>query len=135
MLESDSVSRGYLIVIDINNFKAVNDLYGYDCGDVLLQSFAEEIKCFVGNAGEASGKSGDEFRIMLRNPDKKWDERLAEFFNGSHQYLYDGISYTHYASAGCAVYPDRERGTRELYRKADLALYCAKTSQISEVFR
>lgn len=135
MLESDSVSRGYLIAIDINNFKAVNDLYGHDCGDVLLQSFAEEIKCFVGNAGEVSRNGGDEFQIMLRNPDKKWDERLAEFFNGPHQYLYDGISYTYYASAGSVVYPDQERGIRELYRKADLALYCAKASRESKYLR
>ncbi len=120
--------RALIVAIDINNFKTFNDLYGHDNGDELLKDFAQELHSLVGRSGIISRNGGDEFQILIKNPKGDWERKLREFFNRSHTFLYHGKDYLYNVSGGCAVYPDQDTDFAGLYRKADTALYHAKTS-------
>ena len=135
LISGGRMKRACLVAIDINNFKSFNDLYGHGNGDVLLQTFAQELREFVGGGGEVSRNGGDEFQILLQDPSPEWNARLQTFFDRAHTYNYEGKSYNFNVSGGSVLYPDQERNLQELYRKADLALYHAKTSKKTNFLR
>lgn len=116
-----------IVAMDINNFKSFNDLYGHSVGDVLLTSFASELHELTGHSGILSRNGGDEFQMLFKNPADDWPEKFRSFFNRKHYFEVDGKEYFYYASAGVALYPEDSRDFRELYRKADAALYHAKS--------
>ena len=126
MSEDKHLKRAYIIAIDLNNFKAFNDRYGHDAGDVLLKTLAEEMKNFVGRAGIVSRNGGDEFQMLFRNPDNSWMENLHDFFNRDHHFKADGKEYKYNISGGLAVYPDMGNDFLEIFKKADIAMYHAK---------
>ncbi len=129
-IHDDQKTRQMLLVaIDINSFKTFNDVYGHAVGDILLQSFAEELVQLVGSHGDVGRNGGDEFHTILQNPDSAMLQRLADFFNSSH-YITNGdgrISYK--VSGGYTTYPDQATSVVDLYREADVALYRAKTAK------
>ena len=116
-----------LIAIDLNNFKSFNDIYGHDNGDVLLRSFAAELRELVGKGGKVARNGGDEFQIFLKDPADGWEAAYRDFFERQHFFIYHGKRYEYLLSAGYVVYPDQGDNMRELYRKADTALYHAKS--------
>lgn len=129
---SRSVRGGILVAMDINSFKTFNDLYGHSSGDALLRSFATELRDLVGSAGEVGRNGGDEFQIFLHSTAGEWIERLTQFCSRTHTYSYDRASYSYNISAGCSLYPAHDEDYTGLYRKADTALYHAKTSRAAD---
>lgn len=121
------LERLVLIAIDLNNFKSFNDIYGHDNGDVLLRSFAAELRELVGKGGKVACNGGDEFQVFLKNPADDWEAAYRDFFERQHFFIYHGKRYEYLLSAGYVVYPDQGNNMRELYRKADTALYHAKS--------
>lgn len=117
-----------LFMIDVDNFKALNDTMGHQVGDEFLIEMAHRMKqCFreydvVGRVG------GDEFFAFMRNsPDmiavvKKAEELLCVIQDVCAGYESVGLS----ASIGVSVYPNQGTTLEELYAKADEALYRAK---------
>jgi diguanylate cyclase (GGDEF)-like protein len=111
-----------LCVVDIDDFKRVNDRYGHPAGDAVLIEIAGCLR----HGGEAFRLGGDEFALLLPARDQAAAVDIAEAVLGriaSVEYPHGG-SVT--ASAGVATYPgvDVERGS--LMRAADRALYHAK---------
>lgn len=129
------VKSACIVAMDINNFKSFNDLYGHAVGDILLTSFAEELSDLVGRAGVISRNGGDEFQMLFKNPADDWKEKFRDFFNRKHFFEAAGREYFYYASAGIAVYPKDSRDFTELYRRADAALYHAKSKVHHHVSR
>lgn len=114
-----------LILFDIDNFKAVNDTYGHDFGDLALIQLAELMKSKVEEQHVFARWGGEEFIILVTNTVEKEAFQVAEslrFFIETKQF--SGISKLT-ASFGVALY---EKGiTREeLMQRADIALYEAK---------
>ena len=114
-----------LILFDIDNFKAVNDTYGHDFGDLALIELAELMKSKVEQQHVFARWGGEEFIILVTNTVEKEAFQVAEslrFFIETKQF--SGISKLT-ASFGVALY---EKGiTREeLMQRADIALYEAK---------
>ncbi len=115
-----------LIMLDIDNFKAINDTLGHNAGDSLLEGVAGKLKYALRSDDLCGRLGGDEFVICLKNMNlgKPLETRvndLSDLICGDHTW---GIAIS--ASFGISGFPDDGLTFDELYRKADIALYKAK---------
>lgn len=122
-----------LIILDLDNFKQINDSYGHLSGDFILKSVGEELvknyakKIYIGRFG------GDEILLLLPNITEYEDvhtflEGLYEKNKIFRRYYNDDIRDIYLtATAGCATYPGDASNFDELFQKADKALYRGKT--------
>lgn len=126
----DALRVGALLIIDADNFKAINDLYGHDAGDEALTILARSIRSVL-RAGDLIGRmGGEEFGVFLPGVDQKSAEQVAERVRRAvqlAQFAPRGETYTLTVSIGGAVFADRTNFT-ELFRIADQRLYGAKHS-------
>jgi diguanylate cyclase (GGDEF)-like protein len=126
-----------LVFLDIDNFKLINDSYGHDVGDQVLQHFATRLKNSIRNKDRSTNKhdysiarfAGDEFVIMLYDVRSKKDlnnilSRIVNLFNGGYHSC-DSINEIT-MSAGVAIYRQDAHDLSELTRCADKAMYTAK---------
>lgn len=128
-----------LIMIDIDNFKAINDRFGHQNGDRVLESVAKIIKSNIREVDFVARYGGEEFIVTLpgMETDKAWDiaERIrkaverARFGNAGEA---GAISVT--ISCGLASYPVQARNLDELVKKADEYLYEAKNLGRNRVY-
>jgi diguanylate cyclase (GGDEF)-like protein len=121
-----------VLALDLDGFKAVNDLHGHHVGDALLEAVASRLSKRVRQADTVSRLGGDEFVILLSNvafPEAiKLAERLIECI-GSVPYSIDGAPAVRVGvSIGIACAPEDGTDIDVLHRRADLALYEAKTA-------
>jgi diguanylate cyclase len=122
--------RQALLMLDLNKFKEVNDSLGHHAGDQLLIQVGARLNGQM-RAGDLLARlGGDEFSVLLRDAgrDQAVDvavmlrEVLAEPFD------LEGITVHSSASIGIALFPDHGLDLSNLLRKADIAMYKAKTS-------
>ena len=121
-----------LLLIDLDGFKTVNDTFGHDQGDVLLQKVAERLKLAVRDGDTLCRIGGDEFGVVLHSVGNE-----ATASHVAERILY-GLTRRPYelgqtdldvgASIGIAIYPEDGKGEIELFKHADQALYRAKHS-------
>ncbi len=118
-----------LIYIDLNDFKQVNDTYGHDTGDMLLNIVAKRIQNSIREKDKAFRIGGDEFVVVIHGShDRKFYEgviaRVRE--NVARDVVIGELTLTASISAGYARCP--EDGTRfeEIVEKADSAMYYNK---------
>ena len=128
---SGTDDRHALFVVDIDNFKLVNDRLGHLCGDRLIVETAQLIRKNFREEDVIGRVGGDEFVIFLKNfPSLELILNRAEGIGGSLREIRDdtleriGIS----GSIGIAFYPHDGKTYEELFRKADCAMYAAKNS-------
>nr|WP_320143080.1 EAL domain-containing protein [uncultured Cohaesibacter sp.] len=113
-------------ILDLDGFKAVNDLHGHTIGDLLLQHVAERLKLLVGVNVLVSRLGGDEFALLIKTRNSE-----AELFLLGEQicaalrtpFLIEEGDISISASVGFAVYPDVAKTAHALYECADYALY------------
>lgn len=120
-----------LILIDVDNFKKYNDIYGHDKGDDVLKSTASLIKVAVGKDNLVFRYGGDEFAVLLPNSDQFNTTRVAddirrEFEAQRHFCFSEGIGNQISLSMGISQYPDLAADRDELMSQADMALYHSK---------
>ncbi len=116
-----------LIMIDIDNFKKVNDVFGHLFGDKLLISIGEHLRSVLREGDLVSRSGGDEFIIFLIGIPDKLDfiqNRSKSILELLYQKLSDDLEVS--GSIGIALYPKDGTTFTELYEKADTALYHAK---------
>jgi len=118
-----------LLLVDLDEFKEVNDTLGHDVGDILLQEAARRIRSCLRDADTVARLGGDEFTVILADlSDRTHIEtiaqkiigRLAEPFR-----LGDELAYIT-ASIGITVYPGDANDIDTLLKHADQAMYAAK---------
>ncbi|WP_333878308.1 sensor domain-containing diguanylate cyclase [Methylobacter sp.] len=118
-----------LLFIDLDLFKEVNDRFGHETGDSLLQKAAERIHSCVRQSDTAARLGGDEFTVILLNLPKpeqveivveKIRQRLAEPFQ------IDQHTVQISASIGVALYPQDASIVDQLVHHADVAMYASK---------
>jgi len=121
-----------LLYLDLDKFKPVNDTLGHDSGDQLLKMVAERIRERVRESDTVARVGGDEFTVLLRSISspqnaaavaQKIIAALAAPFRMEH--LRQEIEIG--ASIGIAVYPNDAQDHETLVKKADAAMYGAKT--------
>lgn len=124
----NDVSPAALLIIDLDNFKEVNDTAGPDVGDQLLIQIAERLQGVLPAGSELFRYGGDEFAIWLDESDESQTRRFAETaVDLCHQTTkIDDWSFGIGASAGVARLPDDGNTLKELLRCADIALHQAK---------
>lgn len=123
--------RHALFLIDLDNFKEVNDKFGHACGDKVLVELSGEIKRAFREVDIVGRVGGDEFMVLLKNfSDKKIiSDKMAELATLLDQKVtFEGRTTRVTASIGVAIYPDDGTSFDELYKKADWAMYAVKGS-------
>jgi diguanylate cyclase (GGDEF)-like protein len=120
-----------LLKIDIDNFKAINDTYGHDAGDMLLQEFASVLKTAVRGGDMTARYAGDEFTAILPVCDEDQAnivaQRIIENLRSFSVKLPNGSVIQQTVSIGIAVFPDHAKEAKDLYLMADSMLLQAKT--------
>jgi len=124
-------SRMALVMLDLDNFKNVNDTLGHATGDALLQEVARRLQMVV-REGDLLGRlGGDEFAILIHNLEHiELAERLTKrvLLALQQPVTIDGRTITVSASLGIASYPDCASDATQLMKCADIALYRSKDS-------
>ena len=121
-----------LMILDLDDFKAVNDTMGHAYGDRLLKAVSARLSAALGPDDLLARLGGDEFAVLLAHVDTAEDgRRVAEHLVTAMQESFelDGILLDVRASVGVACFPEHAGSADNLLRKADVALYCAKASQ------
>ena len=120
-----------VLMLDVDGFKPINDVYGHAFGDLLLREFSERIEEVCGPEGFTARLGGDEFAIVSATlSDKAEAASLARRLLTRIQepFLLENRSVQIGSGIGIAVYPEDGYSASELLRRADIALYRAKTS-------
>ena len=111
-------------LLDIDDFKFINDIYGHSYGDKALKSLAESMKAFFPSDALLGRNGGDEFCILLPNCTfKEADKQLQQFTKLPKTFSYHGKELAFYISPGYAEYPTFAASPSQLMRCADAALY------------
>ena len=120
-----------LMIVDLDDFKAVNDTLGHACGDRLLQEVGSRLGGALRPGDTLARLGGDEFAVLLPGLSLDAGERLAERLVGAldDPFVLDGMVLHVRASVGLAHHPEHGSDPDDLLRRADIALYCAKSSQ------
>src|SRR5215211_715924 len=120
-----------LLLVDLDNFKLVNDSFGHSAGDRLLRRIAGRLRGVQGD-GMLARLGGDEFLVLLpdledggeataRAAAEEVAARLAEPFKVS------GAVFHVHASVGISLFPEDAQGAPELLQHADMAMYQSKS--------
>lgn len=122
-------SQSMMFVLDIDNFKKINDTMGHAFGDEVLRSLGKQIGAIFRATDIVGRAGGDEFIIFLKNVTQKEDVRkeakkVEDFFKDFKAGEYTKYSAT--ASIGVAIYPEEGADFETIYKAADQALYKAK---------
>jgi len=120
-----------LLLLDLDNFKEVNDSLGHHVGDQLLIEVGVRLRAQLRDRDLLGRLGGDEFAVLLEDGDQeravamavKVVQALAEPF------ATEGISLSTDVSIGIAVFPDHGHELNLLLRRADFAMYKAKTTR------
>ena len=111
-------------LLDIDDFKFINDIYGHSYGDKALKSLADSMKAFLPSDALLGRNGGDEFCILLPNCTfKEADKQLQQFTKLPKTFSYHGKELAFYISLGYAEYPTFAASPSQLMRCADAALY------------
>jgi diguanylate cyclase (GGDEF)-like protein/PAS domain S-box-containing protein len=118
-----------LLYIDLDNFKSINDSFGHENGDTVLQGVAGRLQQCIRKADTIARLGGDEFALIVEQPNtpaeiQKLINRLLACFGRPYNFDHHKVSLS--ASIGVAVFPQDAGDRLELLKLADNAMYVAK---------
>lgn len=114
-------------VLDVDDFKIVNDLYGHGIGDGALKHLAGELVTAFPENSIICRHGGDEFSVVLKGrTGAEAEEELRRFTQAKRSFTLGGKKYNYTVSMGYAEYPLQAKNASELASKSDVALYEAK---------
>ena len=135
-LRASSRSGQYvaLLLIDLDNFKTLNDTLGHDMGDLLLKQVAERLLASVRAGDTVARLGGDEFVLILSNLSATLSDAatLAELVGEKiiatldQVYQLDGVTYQCTASMGATLFIGERTDIDSLVKQADIAMYRSK---------
>ncbi len=122
------VENLWLILVDLDGFKAVNDVHGHLVGDLLLKEVSERLVAHCGETAHVSRMGGDEFNIILQSGGnevtvRQWCDELLEELAKS--YVIEGRYVRISGSIGCKMM-ELSQSARSQINEADYALMAAK---------
>ena len=116
-----------LVLVDLNNFKAVNDRSGHEFGDHILRQFGFALRQAVRQGDTAARIGGDEFAVILSNAEGHESSGFTERLRGALATLGNPVDFT----IGTSTSPRDSTDPAELLRIADGRLYDKKGTRIS----
>ena len=124
MISKNPKAHFVAALLDIDDFKFINDIYGHAYGDKALKSLTDSMKAFFPKNTLLGRNGGDEFCILLPNHTyKKAEEMLLQFTKLPKTFSCKGKEYPFFISLGYAEYPTFASSRSQLMRCADAALY------------
>ena len=131
-----SQQDGALLFIDLDNFKDLNDTLGHDMGDQLLQQVTQRLSGHLREEDTLARLGGDEFVLMLEGLSPRPGEAIRQIEAVADKilqalaapYALQGHSHTSTASIGVALFSEAHGTVDELLKRADLAMYEAKSA-------
>ena len=119
-----------LLLIDLDHFKPINDKYGHDAGDLMLQSIAQRLREHVRSGDAVARLGGDEFAVLICGADAEQHardiaSRLLDELAKPVSYGAERLTVT--ISIGVALYPRHASNFTTLYKAADQMLYKVKS--------
>lgn len=117
-----------VFILDLNNFKEVNDTLGHPEGDLILQQVATRIPCALRASDTVGRLGGDEFAVVLPDIDEQHAIDVGEKIIHAMQPAFDLSEQTVNinASIGVALYPEHGEDQSTLIKHADVAMYASK---------
>lgn len=126
-----SVKTGAIVLIDIDNFKKINDLFGHDYGDHVIRDISQKIGSLINEDIIPGRIGGDEFMLYIPNADHKIVTelcgRLCDTIRTEYSCDQSSERVAVSSSIGAALFPVHGNNFEELYRSADIAMYVSKT--------
>ncbi|MCB4436424.1 EAL domain-containing protein [Alteromonas sp. McT4-15] len=119
-----------LLIIDIDNFKYLNDSLGHKVGDTIIQSIAERLASIVGNNATLARVGGDEFACLLTDIGSGFSAdsiAMACLQAGRVPIDLNGKLHQLSLSIGISLFPQDASNAEEMMRHADTAMYRSKT--------
>jgi len=125
-----------LLIMDLDRFKEINDTFGHQHGDLLLQQVSTRLVQAIGSAGIVSRLGGDEFAILLPKADEESTGIIAEQLRYvlEEPFMVAGYPLNVEASVGIVLYPLHGTDGLTLMRRADVAMYAAKSTHEGVAF-
>lgn len=129
-----SGKSGSLLLIDLDNFKSINDIFGHQIGDLLLQEVAQRLVSSVRINDTVARLSGDEFVVILDLLSENeleaatQTELIAEKIRNSLGLPYQLEAHEHHStpSIGATLFKGDAQPAEDLMKQADIAMYQAK---------
>jgi diguanylate cyclase (GGDEF)-like protein/PAS domain S-box-containing protein len=121
-----------LVLVDLDNFKLVNDSLGHAAGDRLLRRVAGRLRGAEGDAGLLARSGGDEFMLLMSDLPRDRAERVARETADqlatrlAKPFTVARAEFHVAASIGISIFPDDADGAEELLQHADVAMYQSK---------
>jgi diguanylate cyclase (GGDEF)-like protein len=121
-----------LLLLDLDHFKEINDTLGHAAGDVLLQEIGARLRRFVRASDVVARLGGDEFALLLtglHDPAEAGPVAEALLRLLADPVEFEGLRLSVEGSLGVACHPQDAGTAEELFRRADVAMYQAKSSR------
>lgn len=127
-------------MLDMDHFKAVNDEYGHDIGDLVLKELAQILEDTVRESDIVVRYGGEEFIVLLVNIKSEEDalnvaQKIAQRVRENEIDVYAGSKLKKTVSIGLSMYPQDSTKLDTVIKNADIALYEAKNSGRDKVVR
>lgn len=125
-----------MLFVDLDRFKMVNDSFGHQAGDLLLQETAHRLTSCTRKIDTVARLGGDEFVVILEELGERPEDaaarakRIAEKILGVISQPYQLLGHECFitSSIGITIIGDRQQGTDEVLQQADIAMYQAKAA-------
>ena len=127
-----------IMFLDIDYFKMINDTYGHDAGDAVLQKLSKTMKESIGQDEFIIRFGGEEFLIIMRNPTEENAKELANKINQDFAKLvftFNNESFSKTVSIGYSFFPSDTDQIWKCIKFADLCLYKAKETGRNKVIK
>jgi diguanylate cyclase (GGDEF)-like protein len=130
--EADKKWQIAVVILDLDDFKSVNDLLGHAAGDQLLQMVAHRMRSRIRSVDTVARLGGDEFTLLFENLSGKRDaktvgEKTRAVFSAPFPIAEEQLLVT--ASIGISLYPQDGIEPEILLKRADMAMYAAKQAR------
>jgi diguanylate cyclase (GGDEF)-like protein len=121
-----------VLLLDLDDFKAVNDTLGHEFGDRVLVKVTGRLQAALGGNGVLARLGGDEFAVLADGAGAEAERLARSLLDALDRPLdFDALALHVAASIGIASFPAHGRTAVELLRHADVALYFAKASDVA----
>ncbi len=134
-LSERNKSKFTFLMIDLDEFKNINDSYGHEAGDAVIKETGMRLKQALRESDLVARIGGDEFAVILMSHEVNDIQAIADKIHLSlaQSIIIGDLKLSTSCSIGAAIYPDHGSDTVTLMRRADISMYVSKRSKSSSV--